>query len=443
MLGAMSSKYGPIITLRALGARYIFLNSSKVAEDLLKKQSPITSNRPHFTVGGELVGYNKATGFLQHGDIHRKHRKLFNQHIGTKKSLVAFYPTVEAEAKQFVCNVLKNPDDLNVHCRRTTMACVFRISHGYSVKHDGDLFQEMTNRAFHIVSTTSAPGFLVDLLPILQYLPEWFPGCGFHKDTKRWRKMVEDAVNMPHEFVLEQLAKGDAEPSFTSRLLQQGLTPEDEEILKWASFTMNLGGSDTTPSMLLAFFRAMTMYPEVQKKAQAEVDSIVRDDRLPAMKDRDALPYVNAICMEILRWNVVIPIAGHVSTKDIHYEGHLIPKGSFLAPNIWFILSNPETYQDPERFDPERFLGEHQQPDPREACFGWGRRVCPGARLAESMLFIYVATTLATLNVSRCVENGVECVPRYEFEEGFLRRIKPFKCRITLRSKKADDLLEG
>ncbi|KAF8134340.1 cytochrome P450 [Boletus edulis] len=434
MLGAMSSKYGPIITLRALGARYIFLNSSKVAEDLLKKQSPITSNRPHFTVGGELVGYNKATGFLQHGDIHRKHRKLFNQHIGTKKSLVAFYPTVEAEAKQFVCNVLKNPDDLNVHCRRTTMACVFRISHGYSVKHDGDLFQEMTNRAFHIVSTTSAPGFLVDLLPILQYLPEWFPGCGFHKDTKRWRKMVEDAVNMPHEFVLEQLAKGDAEPSFTSRLLQQGLTPEDEEILKWASFTMNLGGSDTTPSMLLAFFRAMTMYPEVQKKAQAEVDSIVRDDRLPAMKDRDALPYVNAICMEILRWNVVIPIAGHVSTKDIHYEGHLIPKGSFLAPNIWFILSNPETYQDPERFDPERFL---------EACFGWGRRVCPGARLAESMLFIYVATTLATLNVSRCVENGVECVPRYEFEEGFLRRIKPFKCRITLRSKKADDLLEG
>ena len=86
-----------------------------------------------------------------------------------------------------------------------------------------------------------------------------------------------------------------------------------------------------------------------------------------------------------------------------------------------FILSNPNTYPDPDTFDPERYLGEAQQTDPREACFGWGRRVCPGARLAESMIFIHVAMTLATLDVSRCVENGVEWVPRYEFNEGPVR----------------------
>ena len=86
-----------------------------------------------------------------------------------------------------------------------------------------------------------------------------------------------------------------------------------------------------------------------------------------------------------------------------------------------FILSDPKTYPNPGVFDPERFLGENQQPDPREACFGWGRRVCPGARLVDSAMFIYVATTLATLDVSRCVENGVEWVPRCEFEEGMIR----------------------
>ena len=97
--------------------------------------------------------------------------------------------------------------------------------------------------------------------------------------------------------------------------------------------------------------------------------------------------------------------------------------GVCLESNVWcrFILSNPQTYPDPDVFDPERFLGEDQQPDPRDACFGWGRRRCPGALLTESTIFICVAMALATLDVSRRVENGVECVPRYDVEEGVLR----------------------
>ena len=86
-----------------------------------------------------------------------------------------------------------------------------------------------------------------------------------------------------------------------------------------------------------------------------------------------------------------------------------------------FILSNPETYPDPDVFNPERFLGEEQQPNPREACFGWGKRSCPGAHLAESTIFICVTMALATLDVSRCVENGVELVPRYDVTEGTIR----------------------
>ena len=107
---------GPIISLKVLGARWIVLDSLKVSKDLLEKKSAITSNRPHFTVAGDLVGWGNVTPLLQYGDTHRKHRKFFGRHIGTNSSLVAYYPAKEAEARRFVLNVLKNLDDLMAHC---------------------------------------------------------------------------------------------------------------------------------------------------------------------------------------------------------------------------------------------------------------------------------------------------------------------------------------
>ena len=64
--------------------------------------------------------------------------------------------------------------------------------------------------------------------------------------------------------------------------------------------------------MLSAFFLAVTLYPSVLKKGEAEIDAVVGNDRLPTMGDRDALPYVNAICTELLRWNVVIPLRTYI-----------------------------------------------------------------------------------------------------------------------------------
>ena len=52
----------------------------------------------------------------------------------------------------------------------------------------------------------------------------------------------------------------------------------------------------------------MTMHPEILKKAQGEVDVVIGNDRLPTMEDRNALPYVNAICTELLRWIVLAPM---------------------------------------------------------------------------------------------------------------------------------------
>jgi cytochrome P450 len=51
----------------------------------------------------------------------------------------------------------------------------------------------------------------------------------------------------------------------------------------------------------------MTLFPDAQKKAQAEIDAVIGPDRLPSYADRDSLPYVEALTKEIMRWNAVVP----------------------------------------------------------------------------------------------------------------------------------------
>ena len=99
----------------------------------------------------------------------------------------------------------------------------------------------------------------------------------------------------------------------------------------------------------------MALYPEVQKKAQAEIDAVVGKDRLPDFHDRPSLPYVNAVLKESSRWNLVVPLGRpivvitistilrcsegvpHMSTIDDEYNGFYIPKGTVLMGNSWLV----------------------------------------------------------------------------------------------------------
>lgn len=86
------------------------------------------------------------------------------------------------------------------------------------------------------------------------------------------------------------------------------------------------------------FFLAMTLFPDVQRKAQEEIDRVVGSGRLPGFQDRENLPYIDAIVKEVLRWHPVAPMSlAHVTTEDDICEGYLIPKGALLLPNIWFV----------------------------------------------------------------------------------------------------------
>jgi cytochrome P450 len=84
------------------------------------------------------------------------------------------------------------------------------------------------------------------------------------------------------------------------------------------------------------FFLAMTLHPEVQRKAQDEIHQVLGPCELLTVADRPRLPYINAVVKEVLRWHPVGPMGiPHASSEDDMWGPYFIPKGSVILPNIW------------------------------------------------------------------------------------------------------------
>ena len=212
----------------------------------------------------------------------------------------------------------------------------------------------------------------------------------------------------------------------------------------------------------------MVAYPEVQARAQAELDEVVGRARPPTFADIPSLPYIRAMVKETLRWSPIVPFGvPHASTEDDWYEGMFIPKGTICLPNMRILNSDPEMFgSNAAEYDPARYLDENGQVkvvmESREeghVMFGFGRRVCPGRYVTEGTLAIDFATLLWAMRFERLEGARGELdlrnydlsgVTAYVFCElcfGFgltsrHSRPIPFECKAVPRFMEAEDLLK-
>ncbi|KAJ5532238.1 cytochrome P450 [Penicillium frequentans] len=255
------------------------------------------------------------------------------------------------------------------------------------------------------------PGsYLVDVLPFLDSLPMFL---------KPWERNSRARFKRDLEWCMERLNRvknpksGDPEipqEGFLQTLLQNsskfGVEPEEAGYL---SLMVVMAAADTSQMSTWSFLEAMLQFPDVQKKAQKEIDDVV-GDRIPVYEDLDSIPYVRCIMKEVWRWRPPVALGHpHVTTKELEYGGYRIPKGSRIHINAWAIGHDANRHENPERFWPERY--SHDQTTTMESinsrdvtkrdhfAFGAGRRVCPGYHVAERSFGVSIMRILWAFDI--------------------------------------------
>ncbi|KAJ2990652.1 hypothetical protein NUW58_g2843 [Xylaria curta] len=344
--------YGPISSVTALGTTIVILHSAELALELLEKRSLIYSARPNF-VFADLVGWSKSLAMLQYNKTHRLYRKLAHTMIGTQAAVFPYLALLEKEVHRFLFRVLKEPELLFHHMKTESGAIILKIVYGYTVEpHKPDPLVQLADKAMIQFAASTVPGsWMVDIIPSLKYIPEWMPGTGWKKTMKEWRATLEETAEKPLQFAQHRIANGDPVKSFVADFHNNkggNHTPEDHEALKWTALTMYGGGSDTTVSTLMSFFLTMILFPDVQSKAQEEIDRVIGTTRLPTFRDRESLPYVDAVVKEAWRWHPVTPMGvPHATAAEDVVNGYRIPKGAIVMTNIWWFTHDPAVYPDP------------------------------------------------------------------------------------------------
>ncbi|GFZ07683.1 cytochrome P450, family 78, subfamily A, polypeptide 5 [Actinidia rufa] len=196
-------------------------------------------------------------------------------------------------------------------------------------------------------------------------------------------------------------AVGDERGDFVDVLLdlesENKLSDSDMIAVLWE---MIFRGTDTVAILLEWIIARMVLHPDIQAKAQSEIDSVVgKTTRTVSDSDLPNLPYVLAIVKETLRMHPPGPLLSwaRLAIHDTHVGDHFIPAGTTAMVNMWAITHDERIWSEPNEYKPERFMEEDvtiMGSDLRLAPFGSGRRVCPGKAMGLVTVHLWLAQLL-------------------------------------------------
>ncbi|KAF9443424.1 cytochrome P450 [Macrolepiota fuliginosa MF-IS2] len=438
-----------IIYIEAFGQPIIVLNDVRIAKDLLEKRRFFTSTRNVFMCYASIEA-NVLFGALAYGNEWRHQRRAFQQYFSSRNQYRVEDRAAEFVRKSLLPNLYQAPQDVQEHVRSCTGGLSTSLTYGLPTRRHKDPLLLFSENIITGITTASAPGnYLVNIIPLLDYVPSWMPGANFKRVARQLRDGLYKMMEEPYQATQKSMDEDTLSACFVLENLERTRHTEDyhtqHKITKQVATQIYAAASETTTAAIMTFILAMLLYPDVQRKAQQELDSIIGSDRLPDFSDKPSLPYLSAILTSVdVFWNPIAPMGvPHLTTDEDVYDGYYIPKGCMIMANAYAMLHDENVFPNPTEFKPERFIKngtiDNDVPDPENvATFGFGRRICPGSHVALAMLYIAAASILTIFDISPALDeegNPIEVVPEF-LPASLVSEPLPFPCKFTPRQGK-------
>jgi cytochrome P450 len=395
LLSELRQAYGDIVYSRMGPYRaFFFFHPDQIREILADKVKLLPKFRLQV---GVLQQWDGNGLLLSEGEFWARQRRLVQPAFQAKR--FAGYADAMVHKSESLAQVWEGlPDRSVIDAEEAMTGLTLEII--AKTFFDADLTAETRNlgKAVAVLSETA-----VREMGAVIHLPDWTPLPRIR--AKKWAMIYLDSTI--RRFIAERRKTGEDRGDLLSMLLhavdsEDSKTRMTDEQARDEAMVLFLAGHDTTAAGLTWFWYIMGKYPEIQQRAHEEIESVLQK-KSPGFADVVKLPYLSSVIKETLRlYPPAIGVFAREAKENIELGGYQIPKGSIVYAFSYVTHRDERWFPEPERFDPERFLGEKERKFSPFAYFpfGAGPRACIGAQFALTEMTLVAACLLRRFEFS-------------------------------------------
>ncbi|KAG2285883.1 hypothetical protein Bca52824_045487 [Brassica carinata] len=400
-----AKKFGDLFLFKMGQRNIVVVSSPDLTKEVLHTQGVEFGSRHRNMVYDIFTGKGQDMVFTVYGEHWRKMRRIMTVPFFTNKVVQQNHEGWEFEAASVVEDVKKNPDAATkgIVVRKRLQLMVYNNMFGIMF---GKRFESEDDPLFlRLKFLNGERGRLTqsfeynygDFIPILRpFLRGYLKICQDVKDRRfaLFKKyFVDDRKQVATP---KPTGVGGLKCAIDHILEAQNKGEINEDNVLYIVENINVAAIETTLTSMEWGIAELVNHPDIQSKLRNEIDTVLGLGVQVTEPELHRLPYLQAVIKETIRRRMAVPLlVPHMNLKDAKLAGYDIPEESRILINAWWLANNPDSWNSPEEFRPERFLEEEAHVeangnDFRYVPFGAGRRSCPGIILALPILGITI-----------------------------------------------------